>query len=463
MLLLTFSLLLAGPLPQAQEEPASTSRPTVYRVDRIETLDGEAITNGTVIVRDGVIEKIGKAVVLPERAKVEDLRGGGSTLMPPLVLSHARHLQRDRRSRGRNGRYRAVDSLYLEEDDLSDLRELGILLLGLDPPGQGIPGRTSVLATDGEGERPDALVRDLHLSLTIDANANAKDLLRKALKDADKAIEDEAKAREEWKKKREEWEAKQKAQQEEEKKSEKGGGDEGDGAEGRPGPKGGRGGGGGNGNGKSEGKNQDDEEKEPPKEFEPPAIDPDLLPVVEWVRRERLAQIWLNSAAEWLHWHDVLGERDLPYEAVLTHGTSNSFSHIAEELAESGVRVYCPARLSFLPSTRIRYNLPAELARAGAEFVLEPATSGFSAVEDLRMSVAEIVREGLDRRAALEAVTIRPAAALGQEEIVQPLVAGAPATFVIFDGDVLDPTARAVLLVRDGKVLFDRAREEASR
>ena len=60
----------------------------------------------------------------------------------------------------------------------------------------------------------------------------------------------------------------------------------------------------------------------------------------------------------------------------------------------------------------------------------------------------------------LRGVSVEPAQAMGQEELVAPLEAGGPATFVILEGDPLDPLARVSHLVAAGEVIYDRAKEE---
>ncbi|MBC8329232.1 MAG: hypothetical protein H8E31_10850 [Planctomycetes bacterium] len=452
-------LLLAAPLlaPQEADQSAPKGRATVYRVDLIETLDGDPIKNGFVIVRDGLIEKIGQALVLPEGARVRDLRGSGSTITPPLALSHANFLVRSSRGGGLNGRFRAVDSLWLEPEQLHELLELGVLVAGVDPPGDGVPGRSSVISTDGGTPAPEPLVEDLHLSFQMmGSTRSAKDLLRKAIADAEKAIEGEDKAREAWQKARKEWEEKQKAKAEEAKKSAEGGKDGAGGGKAaqdppKPAEK-----------GKDDGKKP--EEQEPPKEFEAPKIDPNLMPVVEWLRKERVVQVSFDKPAAWLHWLDLLGDRDLAWEAVLAlprwGGFAGNFHEVKDSIAAAGVRVYLPASLPDLPYTRIASHPAAELHAAGVEIVLTPPRADLEGVRSLRLGLADLVREGLDRRTAIEAVTLRPAAAMGQEELVQALKPGAPATFILLDGDFLNPVAEVQLVLRDGKVLYDRAKEE---
>jgi hypothetical protein len=441
------ALILAHPaaaaFQEAEAKPAEAlrGRAEVWRLDKIETLDGKVLEDVTLVIREGLIEKMGQAVIVPDGARVHDLRGQGMVAMPPLVLTHANFLVQDQRGAGNTSRWRAVDSLWLAENWEQDLLREGVLFAGVDPPGSGLPGRTSVLAAGGGWPKPEALVNDLHLKLTLTASSQSKDLIRKALKDADEAIEKEKKARADWEKARADWDKKQKEKAEKEKAE----GGEAKKAEGGKAPGG-----------------QEGEEKAPPEKFEPPAIAPDLVAVVEWIRQERLAQVWLASAADWVHWKDVLLKRELPYELVLRHGLGQNLHEVGPELAKAKVRIDLPALISFLPFTRIRVNLPAELVRDGLEhLILSPENDSLRALMDWRTGVARCVAEGLPRERALQAMTLEPALSMGQESQVQVLKAGAPANFVVWSGDPLDPMAHAAFVVRDGKIVYDRAREDA--
>ncbi len=454
MILLSLLVSLPAWSPAAfpqQEEAPPRGRAEAWRLDEVRTLDGETLEDVTILVRDGVIERMGQAVVVPAGARVHDLRGRDMVATPPLVLPHADFLVSDRRGRGNHSQYVAADSVWLGEDWAETLLEEGILVVGVDPPGSGLPGRTSVLLVDPEQRRrPEPLVADLHLVVTVTTNAAAVKLVRQALEQGEKAIEKEEKARKEWEKARREWEEKQKA-----KEAEQGSGKEGDGGQGGEQGSGGAAAG-GDGDGAAE-------EEAPPEEFEPPEIAPSLRAVVEWLRQERVARVQIGSAADWLHWRDVLGERALPYELVLRHPLGTNLVEVVDDLAAAAVRVDVPARISFLPYTRIRVNLPAELAAAGVErLVLSPPSLDLRGVRDWRMAVAEVVAEGLDPEVALRAVTVEPAASLGQEELVAPLAVGGPATFTIWEGDPLDPLARARFVVHSGEVVYDRAAAEAS-
>lgn len=440
-MLASMLLLMPTALPVAQEPTRDpVGRATVYRFDTIETLDGEALKNVTMLVRDGIIERMGQAVVVPDNAEVHDYRGTGKVAMPPFALTHADFLHSDRRGGGRNARFLAADSLWLAEDWANDLLEEGILMVGIDPPGNGMPGRTSVLLADDQVGVPNPLVADLHLKVDVKGSSSSKRLVRDGLKAADKAIKNEEKAKADWEKARADWEAAQKKKAEEaeaaKKKGEKPAAAQ-------------------DGNGKGK------DDKEPPKEFTAPKMDPNIEPLVDWVRKERVAQIWLGSAADWLHWQDLLGERELPYQIVLRHGNSQNFHEVVDQIAATGLRVDVAAGISYLPYTRTRVNLPAELKAAGVEkMILSPRSTNLTGIQSFRLSVAQVVAAGLDRDIALRGMTLEPAASMGQEELIAPLAVGAPATFVIWSGDPLDPMTEAMQVLSEGEVLYDRVKAE---
>jgi len=120
-----------------------------------------------------------------------------------------------------------------------------------------------------------------------------------------------------------------------------------------------------------------------------------------------------------------------------------------------------PAAMSFLPYTRLRCNLPAEFLAAGVENLsLSPASDSLEGVRQWRARLAHLVDEGLDRELGLKAITVGPAAFLGVEDRVAPLASGGPASFVVFDGDPLNPVAQVAFLVSEGVIVWDRLKED---
>lgn len=74
----------------------------------------------------------------------------------------------------------------------------------------------------------------------------------------------------------------------------------------------------------------------------------------------------------------------------------------------------------------------------------------------VRACAAMAVAGGLDRNAALEAVTVRAAEVLGVADRIGSLAAGKDADLIIIDGDPLDARAPVELVVQAGRVVHER-------
>jgi imidazolonepropionase-like amidohydrolase len=99
---------------------------------------------------------------------------------------------------------------------------------------------------------------------------------------------------------------------------------------------------------------------------------------------------------------------------------------------------------------------PGRLARAGipVAFVSDaPAT----AEEHLRVSAAFAVKYGMDRDAALRALTVTPARLLGLAESAGSLEEGKAADVVVWSGDPLSLTSNVELVIIDGRVTWRKA------
>ena len=117
-------------------------------------------------------------------------------------------------------------------------------------------------------------------------------------------------------------------------------------------------------------------------------------------------------------------------------------------LCQGKVPCLVRAKLELRPVTLFEHNVAAQLALAGAPVCLEPAADSVAAVEAFRFDVARLIASGLPEEAALRAVTINPAAALGIDWRIGSLEPGKDADVVLVDGELLDPRAciRAVYI-----------------
>jgi imidazolonepropionase-like amidohydrolase len=98
-------------------------------------------------------------------------------------------------------------------------------------------------------------------------------------------------------------------------------------------------------------------------------------------------------------------------------------------------------------------SAPGRLARAGIP-VAFVSDAPLTAEEHLRVSAAFAVKYGMDRAAALRAVTITPAGMLGLSESAGSLEEGKAADVVVWSGDPLSLTSDVELVIVDGRVTW---------
>ena len=102
--------------------------------------------------------------------------------------------------------------------------------------------------------------------------------------------------------------------------------------------------------------------------------------------------------------------------------------------------------------------LPLEMHRAGIEFSLVPG-DGSMAEGYLNYLAALCVREGLPRQAALEAITMNPARALGMEDALGSLEPGKLGNVVVFSGDPLAFDSWVEHVFIEGMHAYDRSKD----
>ncbi|WP_134772701.1 amidohydrolase [Ornithinimicrobium flavum] len=142
------------------------------------------------------------------------------------------------------------------------------------------------------------------------------------------------------------------------------------------------------------------------------------------------------------------------YRLVLDHGTESYL--MADLLAERQVPVLYGPMIVSRSKVEVRdrsLRAPGILDRAGVEVSLitdHPVVP----IEYLITQVALAVREGMDRDAALRAVTINPARVLGVEDRVGSLAPGKDADVVLWSGDPLDLQSRVLRTWIDGTEVY---------
>ncbi|TWT97305.1 amidohydrolase family protein [Neorhodopirellula pilleata] len=122
------------------------------------------------------------------------------------------------------------------------------------------------------------------------------------------------------------------------------------------------------------------------------------------------------------------------------------------------------------------YTLPARLESAGVKFAIAGEQPGYpggaSNARNLPYHAGCAVAYGLDREAAVKAITLSPAEILGVDDRLGSLETGKDATLIIVDGDVLESPSnvqqafiegRTVDLGNRHRTLFEKYRRKYSR
>jgi imidazolonepropionase-like amidohydrolase len=146
--------------------------------------------------------------------------------------------------------------------------------------------------------------------------------------------------------------------------------------------------------------------------------------------------------------------------AVLSHGCFNGHK-AADFVAGLGMPVNCGPRTMDYLSTRSGeiVGVASRYLDAGVPLLSLNTDSSVMPQEELFLQGAMSARLGADGYQMLRAVTIHPAMAFGIEDRVGSLEPGKDADVVIYDGDPLDPRSRVELVLIDGDIQYDRARD----
>ena len=129
-----------------------------------------------------------------------------------------------------------------------------------------------------------------------------------------------------------------------------------------------------------------------------------------------------------------------------------------DQLAGKQIKVIIRPTFSFVPNTRDRMDISKLLDRAGIEFAFtQPANQAdLVAAQDVPLfSVATLVKSGLPRKVAMEALTARPAALIGLEKTHGTIEPGKSADLLIFAGDPLDPGSQLTQVLIEGRTVYE--------
>ncbi len=181
------------------------------------------------------------------------------------------------------------------------------------------------------------------------------------------------------------------------------------------------------------------------------------------LRMESLALVLRGEIPFRIHCHraddimTVLRLRDeFGFGLVLEHGTEAW--KVADELVKRGVAVSCGPLMTARSKVELKersFRTPGLLVQAGVKISImtdHPVVP----IQHLVTQVCIAVREGMDAREALKAVTINAAEILGVEARVGSLTVGKDANIVVRDRHPLELDSLVEQVLMDGKVVCRR-------
>jgi len=160
---------------------AATESITAIRADRIETVAGETIENGVILVRDTKIVEVGSDVKVPAEAAVID---ASDKIVFPGLINPVSTLGLSGSGRGGSAKYRVVDELYPYQHVYQRALQAGFTTLALVPGEIGITGQSVVIKPVGQSREEMIVAETGALWIGFEANERAKSTFRKTLQSA---------------------------------------------------------------------------------------------------------------------------------------------------------------------------------------------------------------------------------------------------------------------------------------
>jgi hypothetical protein len=193
------------------------------------------------------------------------------------------------------------------------------------------------------------------------------------------------------------------------------------------------------------------------------AIDEKQAPLLELVEGGRDAFFYCGTAAD--VGNALAVARENGFLAKTTLVISPACWQATDEIAEAGVRVVLQGQLvdkrrDPITGEEQETFVPKLLAEKGVHFALSSLEGG---PRSLWYQAALAVGLGLERKAALDAVTVEPAGILGLGKDVGSLEVGKLGNVLLLSGDPLSVTTWVEEVVIEGRKVYDRREDVRNR
>jgi hypothetical protein len=164
----------------------------------------------------------------------------------------------------------------------------------------------------------------------------------------------------------------------------------------------------------------------------------------------------LNNAATILHC--VSASRESKQVKLVFIASGSDLFEAIGDLDPKTHTFVLPPRIDSIPNTRDRINIPKFLNEKQMNFAfsLSLGQNEFRAQQDTPLfGVGSLVKAGLNRQKALEALTITPAQWIGNDSEVGSLDVGKKANFLVLDGDPFGSTTSIQRVFVEGKQIYE--------
>ncbi len=386
----------------------------VIRAGKIIPIVGDELDNGMIVLVNGRVRNIGRALEFPRNAKVIDARD--RVVMPGLINPVSRFDQPRYSRSGVQAHLTVADEYFQREDGFEPLLRAGYTTVGLVPAGDGIPGRAMILRTGGPPEQ-----RELQRVAYVWVNGDKKALLE-ALQRAKKEIEKVDKAREEFEKKQKETPKAAPAS--------------------AP---------------ASAPATQPASAPATQPAFEPPKIEPAYQPLVDLIQKKEgvVALIELGGGSDYLHARQVLSQFEIAHKFVVRNNVQTDLQFVLDTLREDKPALVLWPFLHQVQFSTERINLVRDIAATGCEVTISPIGDSSASHNEIFERLAELVANGWDRAAALKSVTLQPAKLLGIDLRLGSIEKDKDADFIFLNRDPLEPLARVREVMIAGEIVHE--------
>ena len=152
-------------------------------------------------------------------------------------------------------------------------------------------------------------------------------------------------------------------------------------------------------------------------------------------------------------WEDEWGIEGV----IITHGEFAAFQN-APAIAKSKAHFDCGPRLYDFMNDSF-HGIVTEYAKGGVKNISINTDAVAGGEEKLFLQAAMAVRLGIDEKLALEGITINGARAMGLDHRVGSIEKGKDADLVVWTGNPLDVRSHALLVLINGKIVYDISKD----